>query len=124
MNMGSNLHISTDVIAKIARIAAMEIDGVEDIVSSGSGVKGLLGRAGAQKPIQVKMSDGIAEITIELVVSYGTKIKTMCEKVHENVKSAVQSMTGIAVSRVNIVVGGIAQPQPEEPAAEQDDRSE
>lgn len=118
MDIGSNLHISTDVIAKIAKIAAMEIDGVEDIACAGTGVKGLLGKTNLQKPIQVQMNDGIAEITISLMVAYGTKIKTICEKVHENVKSAIQNMTGITVGHVNIVISGLVEPKASEAAEE------
>lgn len=117
MDVGSNLHISTDVIAKIAKIAALEIDGVEEIVSYGQGVKALLGKTPLQKPIQVQMNQGVAEITIHLTVAYGTKIKTMCEKVHENVKSAIQNMTGITVNHVNIVVCGLAVPKAEDETA-------
>ena len=41
----------------------------------------------------------------------------MAEKVQENVKSAVQSMTNVTVSRVDLVIAGLAAPQ-EETAAE------
>ena len=59
----------------------------------------------------VQMEDGVAQITVNLLVAYGSRIPSMCAKVQENVKSTVQNMTGITVSRVNVVVRGVVVPQ-------------
>ena len=53
----------------------------------------------------------MAQITVNLLVAYGSRIPSMCAKVQENVKSTVQNMTGITVSRVNVVVRGVVVPQ-------------
>lgn len=110
-----SLQISTDVLAKIARLAALEIDGVAAI-SSGSrqNVRGLLGKTGLQKAVTVKMEDGIASVVVRLQVVYGCKVTPVCEKVQENVKQTIQNMTGIAVSRVDVIVTGLAEPAAEE----------
>lgn len=50
------------------------------------------------------MRDGTAELTLNLVVKFGAKIPAVAEKVQENVKSAVQNMTNVTVSRVNLVI--------------------
>lgn len=105
--VNGSLQISTEVIAKIAKLAAMEIDGVKDVCAGTTGVKGLLGKVSLQKPVAVELLEDVAEITVSLMVSYGSKIPSLCEKVQENVKSAVQNMTSITVSRVNIVVVGV-----------------
>ncbi len=105
--VNGSLQISTDVIAKIAKLAAMEIDGVKDVCAGSTGVKGLLGKVALQKPVSIELSDDVAEITVTVVVRYGSKIPSVCEKIQENVKSAVQNMTSIMVSRVNIVVAGV-----------------
>ncbi len=102
-----SLQISTEVIAKIAKLAAMEIDGVTDVCSGTTGVKGLLGKVSLQKPVVVELLEDVAEITVSITVCYGSKIPFVCEKVQENVKAAVQNMTSITVSRVNIVVAGV-----------------
>lgn len=101
--VNGSLQISTEVIAKIARLAAMEIDGVKEVRMNG-GVKSVLGRT---KNANVALLDDVAEITLNIVVFYGSKIPAVCEKVQENVKSAVQNMTSITVSRVNLVVAGV-----------------
>ena len=57
---------------------------------------------------KVEMRDGTAELTLNLVVKFGAKIPAVAEKVQENVKSAVQNMTNVTVSRVNLVIAGLA----------------
>ena len=47
-------------------------------------------------------------MTLNLVVKFGAKIPAVAEKVQENVKSAVQNMTNVTVSRVNLVIAGLA----------------
>ena len=93
--MGGSLQISTDVIAKIARCAALEIVNI-------------------QPPVTVEMREGTADITLNLIVRFGTCVPVMAEKVQKNVKNAVQNMTRVTVSRVNLIVAGLAA---EEPAA-------
>ena len=107
---GGSLQISTEVIGKIARCAALEVDGVS-VVSCGKQnkkVKELLAAANIQPPVTVEMRDGTAELTLNLVVKFGAKIPAVAEKVQENVKSAVQNMTNVTVSRVNLVIAGLA----------------
>ena len=62
--------------------------------------------------VTVEMRDGTAEITLEIVAAFGARIPAVAEKVQENVKSAVQNMTNVTVSRVDLVIAGLA------PAAE------
>ena len=107
---GGSLQISTEVLGKIARCAALEVAGVAE-VSCGSQnrkVKDFLERANVQSPVTVEMRDGTAEITLHLVVAFGARIPSVAEKVQENVKTAVQNMTNVTVSRVNLVIAGLA----------------
>lgn len=110
---GGSLQISTEVLGKIARCAALEVAGVAE-VSCGSQnrkVKDFLERANVQSPVTVEMRDGTAEITLHLVVAFGARIPSVAEKVQENVKTAVQSMTNVTVSRVDLVIAGLAPAQ-------------
>ena len=102
--IGGSLQISTEVIAKIARLAALEVDGVADVATGTSqNVRSLLGRTGLQKPVTVVMEDGVATVTVHLTVVYGSKVMPLCEKVQET----IQNMTGITVSRVDVLVVGL-----------------
>lgn len=110
---GGSLQISTEVLGKIARCAALEVAGVAE-VSCGSQnrkVKDFLERANVQSPVTVEMRDGTAEITLHLVVAFGARIPSVAEKVQENVKTAVQNMTNVTVSRVELVIAGLAPAQ-------------
>ena len=110
---GGSLQISTEVLGKIARCAALEVAGVAE-VSCGSQnrkVKDFLERANVQSPVTVEMRDGTAEITLHLVVAFGARIPSVAEKVQENVKTAVQNMTNVTVSRVERVIAGLAPAQ-------------
>lgn len=116
---GGSLQISTEVIGRIARCAALEIEGVAEVSCGRQNkkVKDLLEIASLQSPVTVTMREGTAEITLNLLVNFGVRIPSVAEKVQENVKSAVQSMTNVTVSRVDLVIAGLSAPQ-EEPAAE------
>ena len=111
---GGSLQISTEVIAKIARCAALEVEGVAE-VSCGTQNKKLkdLLEASIQPPVAVEMRDGTAELTLHLIMASGARIPAVAEKVQENVKSAVQNMTSVTVSRVNLVIAGLAAEQSE-----------
>ena len=98
--IGGSLQISTDVLAKIARLAALEVGGVAEVTTG--------------KPVTVALEDGVAAVTVQLTADYGQKIMPLCEKVQENVKQTIQNMTGITVSRVDVLVVGLAQPEAED----------
>ena len=88
--IGGSLQISTEVLAKIARLAALEIDGVAEVTTGGS--------------------QNVRGVTVHLTAVYGSKIMPLCEKVQENVKQTIQNMTGITVARVDVLVVGLAEP--------------
>ena len=83
---GGSLQISTEVIGKIARCAALEIEGVAEVSCGKQNrkVKDLLERANVQSPVTVEMRDGTAEITLEIVAAFGARIPAVAEKVQEN----------------------------------------
>ncbi len=112
--VGNSLQISTDAISKIAKCAAMEIDGVADIACGGhKTVRGILERVSIQQPVEVDVKDGTVRLTMYVMVAFGCKVPNVAAKVQENVKNAIQNMTGVTVSQVNIIVAGIAVKQPE-----------
>lgn len=101
------LRISVSVIEKLAKISAMEVEGVMNVSVGSSGVKGVLAKTNLPKAVEVNMSDGVAEITVRVVVKYGYKLPAVCKDIQRVVKANVQTMTDIAVSKVNIIVTGV-----------------
>lgn len=89
--------ISEDVLIEISENAVNEIDGVR---VSGKKRRGLFGGSG----ISLKVVGGVAEITVPVVMDYGCKTVQCTEQVQSNIKNSIQDMTGIAVSKVNVLV--------------------
>lgn len=100
--------ISDEVVSVIANIAANEIDGVTGM-SSGivSGIAEKMGMKNMSKGIKVETGEEEAAIDLYLVIKYGFKIQEVCYKVQENVKMAVENMTGLKVVEVNVHVQGV-----------------
>ena len=102
-----NVRISVAVIEKVAKLAAIEIEGVKDVSVGTTGVRGIFAKTNIPKAVEVNMYDGVADITLHIVIKYGYKLSTVCKEVQQSVKSSVQSMVNITVSKVNIVVTGV-----------------
>ena len=109
-----NLKISREVIATIARYAALEIEGVDSLASFATNLKGWLLKKQSAKPIDIDLSDDVAVIELHVNIKAGVNIPETAEKIQSAVKEAVQNMTGIAVSRVNINIAGIVFAEPAE----------
>ncbi|MEG1049070.1 MAG: Asp23/Gls24 family envelope stress response protein, partial [Oscillospiraceae bacterium] len=74
-----SLYISTSVIEKVAKIAALEIEGVSEVSIGSSGVKGVFAKTNLPKAVEVAMYDGVAEITVHIIVKYGFKVSSICK---------------------------------------------
>lgn len=108
----ANLKISREVISTIAKYATMEIEGVASLASFTANLKGWLLKRQSAKPISIDLTDDVARIDIHVNVKAGVKIPELAEKIQSAVKEAVQNMTGIAVSHVNIEVADIVFEEP------------
>ena len=105
--------IADEVVATIAGVAAMEVTGVAGM-SGGivGGITEMLGRRSLQKGVRVTVTGQVAVIDTYLVVYYGVRIPDVAQKVQEVVKKAVDSMTGLIVSEVNIHIQGVTADKP------------
>ena len=103
-----SLQISSEVIEKIACLAALEVEGVADVAADSSGVRSLLNRLSVPRPVTVEVKEDVAVVTVGLVVHYTARIPEVSEQVQRNVKQSIQNMTQITVARVNVVINGIA----------------
>ena len=100
--------VADDVLAMIAGLAATEVEGVSAI---GGNITGeMISKAGAKslsKGIRVNVSDNKVKIDLAVVMEYGFSIPVTCGKIQEKVKTAVENMTGMACSDVNIRIAGV-----------------
>ena len=103
-----NIKISVDVVAKIAGIAASEIEGVSAMHRSFvGGVAQKLGKKNSSQGVRVEITEDMTNIDLYLIVEYGVKIPELAWNVQESVKASVESMTGLNVAAVNIHIEGI-----------------
>ncbi len=112
--------ISDAIVAKIAGIAAREVDGVEGLRSE-SGGRGWGRGAKETDEAGVTVEDGVAAIDLRLVVRDGVNIPTVVEAVRARVISRVQDATGMRVSKVDIGVVDVVVPTPADDDAPRDD---
>jgi uncharacterized alkaline shock family protein YloU len=105
----TNVKIANDVVGKIAAIAALEVEGVS---AMGSNITTeLLGKVGMKNIVKnVKVDVLNNEVTIDIVITveYGHNLPSTSQKIQARVKQAVENMTGLTVSDVNVRVAGIS----------------
>ncbi|GIQ68707.1 alkaline-shock protein [Xylanibacillus composti] len=109
IEQGGMIRISDDVVATIAGLAALETSGVAAM--SGGISEGLAKRLSGkqvQRGVTVEVGQLEAAIDLRIIVQYGSKIHEVCRELQENVKEAVENMTGLTVVEVNIKVEGVA----------------
>lgn len=106
-----SLKISQDVLATISNFAAEEIDGVVSLADTYAPIKNFLKKGSIGKLIQISLNDDVAVIDISVNLKYGANIPAVAETLQKAVKDAVQNMTGITVSKVNVHVAGIVFPE-------------
>ncbi|MCK5594630.1 Asp23/Gls24 family envelope stress response protein [bacterium] len=106
------VRINNEVVAIIAGMAATEIPGVicmsEGIVG---GITDIFTKKGADKGVKVEIKEKEVDITLAIVVRYGIQIPEVALQIQQNVKKQVEKMSGLAVSKVNVNVGGIHFPK-------------
>ncbi|NNG66775.1 Asp23/Gls24 family envelope stress response protein [Caldanaerobacter subterraneus] len=104
-----SVKISEEVVSIIAGLAATEVPGVAGM-SGGvvNGISEILGRKNLSKGVKVEVGDKEATIDLYLIVDYGVRIPEVAWNVQENVKNAVENMTGLKVVEVNIHVQGVS----------------
>lgn len=106
-----NIHISEEVLAAIAAAAALEVEAVSSLAGNlGGDIAELLGKKNLAKGVHVKMEDDKVEVNLSVLMHYGNTIPEMGKAVQDGVKQAIESMTGLEVSVVNVNVGGITFP--------------
>ncbi|MCL2696741.1 MAG: Asp23/Gls24 family envelope stress response protein [Oscillospiraceae bacterium] len=109
-NTGS-LRVSEEVVAKIAMLAASEVEGVA-LEADGKRLsrvktRSLAGKVLRPSPVKAKLSKETAEIDISVIVRAGHKAAVVGLNLQQAIKTAVQNMTGIAVSKINVKIAGI-----------------
>ena len=114
---GGKIVFADDVVATIAYLAAGEVEGVHAMI--GTTMEGLtekLGKKNYTKGVKVEVGAEECICDITIVVKYGYRIQAVAQKVQEEIKNAIETMTGLKVVEVNVNVNAIyfePEPKPE-----------
>ena len=114
-----SVKIADEVVSIIAGLAATEIDGIAGM-SGGlvGGIAEVLGRKNFSKGVRVEVGEREAAIDLYIIVKYGVRIPDVALSAQENIKRAIETMTGLSVVEVNVHVQGVNFPE-EEPEEEE-----
>ena len=100
--------IADDVVASIAGLAAAEVEGVDSL--AGNITSELAGKFGAKNPskgVKIAVIDKQVMADLCIVMKYGFSIPKTSAAIQDRVKTAIENMTGLFVSEVNIRVVGV-----------------
>lgn len=100
--------IKDDVIAAIAGLSAMEIEGVASM--NGNVTKEMLGKLGiknASKGVSIELQENAVAIKLSLSLRYGYSIPKTSKEVQEKVKTMIEETTGLTVSSIDVRIAGI-----------------
>lgn len=107
--------IDDSVVAKIAAIAAREVDGVSSLGGNLSGALGnMVGRIRGSEHtttgVGVEVGTRQAAVDINCQMEYPASIHEVADSVRQNVIDRIQTMTGLEVVEVNIAVNDLVFP--------------
>ncbi|GAB3883759.1 Asp23/Gls24 family envelope stress response protein [Terrabacter terrigena] len=102
--------IADTVVAKIAGIAARDVAGVHALGGGTARAVGALreripgGRTNHSQGVSVEVGERQAAVDVQLIADYGVSIADLAQGIRRNVISAIERMTSLEVTEVNIEV--------------------
>ena len=113
-NSLGSIRIADEVVSIIAGLAATEVEGIAGMSGGiAGGIAEMLGRRNFAKGVKVEVGEKEAAVDLYIIVKYGVRIPDVALAVQENVKQAIETMTGLSVVEVNIHVQGVGFPEDE-----------
>lgn len=97
---------ANEVIAIIAGLAANEVEGIAGMCSVSGNI--LSKNRNVTKGVKVEIGTEEAAVDLYVIVEYGTPIQRAAMDAQENVRKAIESMTGLHVVRVDVHVQGVS----------------
>lgn len=114
-----SIKIADEVVGIITGLAATEIDGVAGMSGGlAGGIADMLGRKSLSKGVKVEVADENASVDVYVIINYGNSIPDVAWKIQDNVKQAIEGMTGLKVKAVNVHVQGVNFPEEEKEESE------
>lgn len=124
-NPDGTVSFATDVVATIAGLAATEVEGVASMSSPASGLADMFSRKTTRnftKGVRIDLDGNQVTADITIVVEYGSPVPDVARGIQENVKKAIETMTGLTVHSVDVHVSGISFEREQRAAKELDEQ--
>ncbi|AEG83115.1 MULTISPECIES: Asp23/Gls24 family envelope stress response protein [Corynebacterium] len=102
--------IEDTVVAKIAGLATREVSGVHAVGGNAARVVGALrdsipgSRTNLQQGVEVEVGERQAAVDVAIVAEYGVAIHQLAQAIRQNIITAIERMTGLEVTEVNVTV--------------------
>ena len=114
-----SVRVADEVVSIIAGLAATEVAGIAGMSGGiAGGIAEILGRKNFAKGVKVEVGEKEAAVDLYIIVKYGVRIPDVALQAQENVKQAIETMTGLSVVEVNVHVQGVGFPEEEPPVEE------
>ncbi|HTX91326.1 MAG TPA: Asp23/Gls24 family envelope stress response protein [Anaerolineales bacterium] len=97
--------LTPDVLLTIARMAALEVEGVKRMAPVKGGVNSLFGRG--NEGVRMIVEDSNVLVDLYLVLESDVNIREVSRTVQQTVARAIAEMTGLEVGHVNIHIEDI-----------------
>ncbi len=114
MSNRTELSVNTEVLAKMTEIAAKEIEGVVGLSKKAINLKGAVKSKTPFTGVKIESVNGALKLNVYICVKKDAAVKQVAEKVQENIKEKIQTMTGTAVTQVNVNVADVQLEETEE----------
>ena len=102
------VQIADDVVAVIAGLAATEVKGVAAMAGNITNeIMSKVGKNNLSKGAKISVNGKKVKISLAIMMEYGYNIPGTCSKVQDRVKTAVENMTGLTVTDVDIRIAGV-----------------
>ncbi|WP_281200653.1 Asp23/Gls24 family envelope stress response protein [Staphylococcus schleiferi] len=105
-----SIDISNEVIASVVGGKAVECYGIVGMASRQQvrdGIAEILGHENYAKGIVVRENEGVLDVDMHIIVSYGVKISEVAQNVQSTVKYTLEHTLKLKVNSVNIFVQGV-----------------
>ena len=120
-NPNGTVSFATEVVATIAGLAATEVEGVASMSSQSSGFADMFSRKNTRnftKGVRIDLNENKVTVDITIVVEYGSPVPDVARSIQENVKKAIETMSGLDVHAVDVHVAGVSFERAQKAAAE------
>ena len=124
-NPDGSVSFATGVVETIAGLAAQEVEGVASMASVSTGLADMFTRKSTRnftKGVRVDIDGGTVAVDVTIVVEYGSPVPDVARGIQENVKKAIETMTGLTVHSVDVHVSGISFEREQRAAKELDEQ--